>query len=102
MNTEGDFVKTTKAVTSFGQIKTDWQITRKLLSYSSKLLFINDFLKSNKIGFNSNNNSYYKNFIGFHYYAISNLNSSAFKLITNSNQPTLKLFKFKSTQKKIT
>lgn len=101
MNTEGDFVKTTKAVTSFGQIKTDWQITRKLLSYSSKLLFINDFLKSNKIGFNSNNNSYYKNFIGFHYYAISNLNSSAFKLITNSNQPTLKLFKFKSTQKKL-
>ena len=101
MNTEGDFVKTTKAVTSFGQIKTDWQITRKLLSYSSKLLFINDFLKSNKIGFNSNNNSYYKNFIGFHYYAISNLNNSAFKLITNSNQPTLKLFKFKSTQKKL-
>lgn len=102
INTEGNFIKNTKAVASFGQIKTDWQITKKLLSYCSKLLFINDFLKPNKIGFSSSNNYYYKNFISFHYYAISNLNSSAFKLITNSsNQRLLKLFKFKSTQKKL-
>ena len=51
MTTEEDLQRTTKFIASLGQVKTEWQIVRKLISYSSKMLFIHKFLKNNKISF---------------------------------------------------
>ena len=89
MNTEGDLQRTTKVVASLGQVKTDWQIVRKLISYSSKMLFINKFLKNNKISFNSNTVSHHRNFIGFQYYAVANLTNLALKLLKKINKHSL-------------
>ena len=50
-------------IASLGQVKIDWQIIQKFISYSSKMLFINRFLKNNKIIFNSNTVSHHRDFI---------------------------------------
>jgi len=65
------------------------------------MLFVTDFLKNNKIIFNSNTISQHRNFAGFQYYAIASLNNSAFKLLKRVNKHSLHTFKFKSSQKKL-
>jgi hypothetical protein len=72
-----------------------------MFSYSKKMLFMNNFLNDNKLTFNSNNLSHFTSYIGFQYYAVSNLNNLAFsffKTIVGNRQYTVK---FKSKKKKI-
>jgi NADH dehydrogenase/NADH:ubiquinone oxidoreductase subunit G len=101
INTEGNINQITKIVTSLGQTKNDWQIIRKMLSYSKKMLFITSFLKDNKITFNSNNIYHFKNYIGFQYYAVSNLNNLAFRLLKKVAECPLNISKFKPKQRKL-
>ena len=100
INTEGRFNKAIKVVTALGQTKSDWQIIRKVLYYSKKLLFISNFLKNDKITHNSSNIFNFKNYIGFQYYAISNLNSLAFQLLNNITTYKISYNKFKKKRKK--
>ena len=48
LNTEGRANKVTKIINPSGQTKNDWQIIRKLFSYSKKFLFITNFFKTDK------------------------------------------------------
>jgi aldehyde:ferredoxin oxidoreductase len=84
-----------------GQAKNDWQIIRKVFSYSKKLLFITNFFRNNKIVFNSKNVYQFKNYAGLQHYAISNLNNLAFQFLKKITGFHLKNFKFKKAQKKI-
>ena len=63
MNTAVDLQRTTRIIASLDQVKIDWQILQKFISYSSKMLFINKFLKNNKIIFDSNTVSHHRDFI---------------------------------------
>jgi hypothetical protein len=88
-------------VTSSGQTKSDWQIIRKILSYSKKTLFISNLLKNNKLTYNCNTTHNFKNYIGFQHYAVSTLNSVAFQLFKKVAKYPLDTFKFKSKRKKL-
>ena len=100
INTEGNINKMSKIVAPLGQVKNDWQIIRKILSYSKKMLYITDSLKNSKIVYNSNTVSHFKNYIGFQYYAVSNLNNLAFKFFEKINKCHLNFDTFKSKRKK--
>ena len=78
LSTTGTVCKTAKIIKPLGQTKNDWQIIRKLFSYCKKNLFITNFLKKNKLTFNSETFYHFTNYIGFQFYAISNLNHFAF------------------------
>ena len=101
INTEGIFKRTTKIITSLGQTKNDWQILRKIFSYSNKLLFTEHLLNTNKLVFNCNNQHQFNNYIGFHYYAISNLNNSSFQLLRKISKFNLKILNFKLKKRKL-
>ena len=101
INTEGDINKITRVITPLGQTKSDWQIIRKILSYSKKMLYLTNFLKNNKLGFNSNTICHFENYIGFQYYAVSNLNNLAFQLLKKIDQSRLNEKVFKSKRKKL-
>jgi NADH dehydrogenase/NADH:ubiquinone oxidoreductase subunit G len=101
INTEGDINKVTKIVTPLGQAKSDWQIIRKILSYSKKMLYITNFLKDNKIAFNSNAICHFENYVGFQYYAVSNLNNLAFRFLKKIAKCHLNITIFKPKRKKL-
>lgn len=101
INTEGVINKTPKIVTPTGQTKSDWQIIRKIFSYSKKMLFMTHFSNNNKISFNTNSIFHFRNYIGFHYYAISDLNILAFKLLKKFTTCDTVLPKFKTKKKKL-
>ena len=101
INTEGDINKVTKIVTPWGQTKSDWQIIRKIFSYSKKMLSITNFWKNNKLSFNSNTLNRFENYIGFQYYAVSNLTNLGFQLLKKITKSRLSLHRFKHKQKKI-
>ena len=100
MNTEGTINKVSKIIAPLGQTKSDWQIIRKMLSYSKKILFVTNFIKRNRIIFNSNSISHFKNYIGFQHYAVSNLNNLAFRLLKKITACHLETSKFKPKQEK--
>lgn len=81
ISTEGVVNRITKIVKPLGQTKNDWQIIRKIFYYSKKNLFITNFLKDNKLVFNSSTFCHYTSYIGFQYYAVSNLNSLTFSFL---------------------
>jgi NADH dehydrogenase/NADH:ubiquinone oxidoreductase subunit G len=101
INTEGDINKVTKIVTPWGQTKSDWQIIRKIFSYSKKILFITNFWKNDKLSFNSNTLNHFENYIGFQYYAVSNLTNLGFQLFKKITKSHLNFHRFKHKQKKI-
>lgn len=100
ISTEGNFNKSTKIITQLGQAKSDWQIIRKILAYSKKMLDVTNFLTNNKLIYNSNTICHFKNYIGFQYYAVSNLNNLAFQFLKKITSNHLDLKIFKSKQKK--
>ncbi len=65
------------------------------------MLFITSFLKNTKITFNSNSVYHFKNYMGFQYYAVSNLNKLAFRLLKKVAEHHLNSSKFKPKQKKL-
>lgn len=101
ISTEGDVNKVTRIVTPLGQTKSDWQIIRKIFSYSKKMLYITNFFKNDKLVFNSNAIDRFENYIGFQYYAVSNLSNLGFQLLKRVTKCRLNLKKFKSKQKKV-
>ena len=101
VNTKGILNKTPKIITPTGQAKSDWQIIRKIFSYSKKMLFMRNFLKNNKISFNTNNIFHFRNYIGFQYYATSNLSNLAFRLLKKFSTHGKVLLKFKTKKKKL-
>ena len=120
LNTEGNVCKVTKVVKPLGQAKSDWQIIRKMLSYSKKTFFLTNPLKNNNLAFNSerlffltnplkNNNlafnserfSYFKNYLGFQHYALSKLSNLAFSLFKVVTACPQNIFKFKAKRAKI-
>jgi len=101
INTEGHINKVVKVITPLGQARNDWQIVRKVFSYSKKILFLTNFLKNNKIVFNSKNIRQFKNYAGLQYYAVSNLNNLTFQFLKKVTKFHLENFKFKPAQKKL-
>ena len=101
INTVGDINKLARIIKPSGQAKDNWQILRKIYSYSKKMLFITNFCKDNSVTFNSNNLCPLTNFIGFQYYAVSNLNSVAFSFLKTIVGHSTNTFKFKPKKKKV-
>ena len=101
INTEGVINKVTRIVTPLGQTKSDWQIIRKIFSYSKKILYITNFLKNNKLAFNSNTIDRFENYIGFQCYAVANLTNLGFQLLKKVAKCPSIIKKFKSNKKKI-
>ena len=69
LNTQGFLKKVVKFLPSIKQTKEDWQIIRKLFSYSKKINFTTSSKFNNLVQFNNNTINNYKNFIGFLYFA---------------------------------
>ena len=69
INTEGHFKKVVKFLPSSKQSKEDWQILRKIFSYSKKINYTSNYRFNSIIHFNNNTFNNYKNFIGFLYFA---------------------------------
>ena len=69
LNTQGLFKKVVKFLPSSKQTKEDWQIIRKLFSYSKRINYVTSFKFNNLIHFNNNTFNNYKSFIGFLYFA---------------------------------
>jgi NADH-quinone oxidoreductase chain G len=100
INTEGNINKMAKIIAPLGQVKNDWQIIRKILSYSKKMLYVTDSLKNSNIVYNSNTVYHFKNYIGFQSYAVSNLTNLAFKFFEKITKCHLNFNTFKSKRKK--
>ena len=100
INTEGNINKMAKVIAPLGQVKNDWQIIRKILSYSKKMLYVTDSLKNSNIVYNSNTVYHFKNYIGFQSYAVSNLTNLAFKFFEKITKCHLNFNAFKSKRKK--
>ena len=101
VNTEGTVNQITKIISPVGQTKSDWQIIRKILSYSKKMLYMTNFLKKSKISYNSNSTYHFKNYISFQHYATSNLNHLAFRLLKKFTKCDLASYRFKTRKKKL-
>jgi NADH dehydrogenase/NADH:ubiquinone oxidoreductase subunit G len=101
INTKGNINKIIKVITSLGQTKSDWQIIRKILSYSKKMPFMVNYFEDDKIIFNSNTISHFRNYMGFQYYAASNLNNISFELLEKIAECHVNLKKFKPKRKKL-
>lgn len=73
ITTQGYFKKVIKVVSSTNQSKENWQIIRKLLSYTKTINFINDSKYNNRLTFSGDNILNFQNYIGFNFYSIRNL-----------------------------
>lgn len=101
ISTEGNVNKINKIIKPLGQTKNNWQIIRKMFSYSKKMLFMSSFLGNDKLTFNSNTLSHFSSYIGFQYYAVSNLNNLAFSFLRTIVVHRQNTTKFKSKKKKL-
>lgn len=100
INTSGNIRKITKIITSLHQTKSDWQIIRKIVSYCKKIFYLSNVFRNNKLVFNSKTPYHFKNYIGFQYYAISNLTNLAFQLLKKIKKPITNYLKFKPKRNK--
>jgi NADH dehydrogenase/NADH:ubiquinone oxidoreductase subunit G len=100
INTYGKINKITKVVKSFSQTKSDWQIIRKFFSYCKKTFYIPNVFYNDKLMYNAKAPYYFKNYIGFQHYAISNLNNLAFQLFEKIKKPTLEFLMYKPKRNK--
>ena len=73
LNTEGIFKKNVKFVLTNNQTKEDWQIVRKIFSYSDKISYMNNFRDNSLVSFNNNNLNSFRNFIELFFKATTNL-----------------------------
>ena len=65
------------------------------------MLFFNNFLKNENLSFNSDTFCHFTNYIGFQYYAVSNLNNLSFQLFNKVSPFNLEVSKFKPKRKKL-
>lgn len=101
ISTEGNVNKVSRIIKPLGQTKDNWQIIRKILSYSTKMLFMVNFFNDNKLTFNSNTLSHFNNYIGFQYYAVSSLNDLTFSSLKRIATHRHDAIRFKSKKKKV-
>jgi len=101
INTNGKVNKMTRVITSLNQTKSDWQITRKILSYCKKTFYISNVFQNSKLTYNTNTPYHFKNYMGFQHYAISHLNSLAFQLFKKVKKPAINRLKFKLKRSKL-
>ena len=101
INTEGFYKKTIKVITSLQKPKNDWQIIRKLIDYSTKVTYLNNYKINKRLYFKSKNLHHFKNFISFHYYSVNSLNNLTFNLTAKINAFILISKNFKLTSKKV-
>merc|ERR1712238_120487 len=80
LNTEGIFKKNIKFLSTVKQAREDWQIIRKMFSYSKKINFTSNNKYDNLLNFNNTTNMKFKNFTGFLYYPNKNLTKFNFHL----------------------
>ena len=99
--TEGIFKKTFKIISSFKQSKSNWQILRKLISYTKEINFLTTFNSNNKIIFNYKVNSNFIKFINFQYFPLINYNFLILPTNISKNNIFFKNSKFKLLNKKI-
>jgi NADH-quinone oxidoreductase chain G len=78
LNTEGVFKNSLKIVSSERQPKENWQIIRKIFSYSKQITFIANSKFNTRIAFNCNSISHFETFIKFQNYAITTITSLTF------------------------
>ena len=104
LNTQGLFKKVVKFLPSGKQSKEDWQIIRKLFSYSKKINFTSNFRFNSLIHFNNNTINNYKNFIGFLYFANRFFFNNHKEIFNNSISGNFNVqrSKIKTTKNKLT
>lgn len=100
INTNGNINKMTKVIGSSNQTKSDWQIIRKILSYCKKTFYMSNVFQNSKLVYNSKTPCYFKNYMGFQYYAISSLNILSFHLLKKIKKPTINSLRFKHKRNK--
>ena len=102
INTEGLRKKTLKTISTVYDTKSDWQIIRKIFSYSNTSLCIGSMIISNKkIQFDCDNLFNFKSFISFLYYSSENLTNLSFYLIVKNTSFDLKQTKYKPPISKV-
>ena len=101
INTEGISKKTVKLISSKQNTRNDWQILRKLFSYSNEITFFSNLKINSKVQFNCNNLYNFKNFISFLSFASQNLSKVSFYLQTKNQSFLLDNKKFQLNKKKI-
>jgi hypothetical protein len=91
----------TKIITSLNQTKSDWQITRKILSYCKKTFYISNVFQNSNVIFSTKTPYHFKNYMGFQHYAISHLNRLAFQLFNKVRKPSINRLNFKLKRSKL-
>jgi NADH-quinone oxidoreductase chain G len=101
INTEGLIKKTLKSVSPVKNTKSDWQILRKLLSYSNTVHVGNVKRQKKKIQFDCRSLFNFKSYISFLYYSSENLTSLSFYIGVKNTSFDFKQIKFKSSVAKM-
>lgn len=96
LNTEGVFKKSVKFVSTNNQTKEDWQIIRKIFSYSDKISYTSNIKYSSILSFDNSNLSSFRSFIEIFFKATNNLTKNydmcVFKNIsTTSVEPSKRI-----------
>lgn len=98
INTEGITKNTIPVISALKNTKNDWQIIRKLFSYTKKLRFISNIKCNNLIEFNNNKLSSFKNYSHFIHFPHQHLSTMTFCLKNKTNQSfSLTAQKYKSS-----
>jgi Molybdopterin oxidoreductase len=102
LNTQGIIKRVGKLLNFKKDVKTNWQLTRKLYSSVNSLTFYNNLKDNSLIQFDCINVFNFKNYFNFQYFAIQTLTSLSYYLI-KQNSPVCKSFNtfFKKTKIKI-
>ena len=69
LNTQGYFKKVIKFLSNKKQGKEDWQIIRKIFSYSNQINFLTNLKNNNKLSFNTTTFNLTENFCNFLYFS---------------------------------
>jgi len=100
-NNEGIFKKNIKIMNPPNQVKSEWQILRKIFTYSKKINFISESVNNKLLSFNNNTLSKFKIYLSL--LVFSNNNLTNFKTSNKTNYLKLKQVKllYKNTRSKI-
>jgi NADH-quinone oxidoreductase chain G len=84
LNSEGEFNKTVKFVSTKKQTKEDWQILRKIFSSFKKISFTNNVKNNSIIHFNNSSLNKFKSFSGFMHMPTIGINLKANRYLNKS------------------
>jgi NADH dehydrogenase/NADH:ubiquinone oxidoreductase subunit G len=103
LNSEGEFNKTVKFVSTKKQTKEDWQILRKIFSSFKKINFTNNVKNNSIIHFNNSSLSKFKSFSGLMHMPTIGINLKANRYLNKSvsNVQIFTIEKIKKSKTKI-